>query len=174
MKKENRAVNSLSPTSRRFLTMTAAVATSMSKMLFAAGDDLGITAYLDTIRSMKTGRQSESWQWEESSSSSHQPLSRQSSVHHSEMPEPDDDEVSGVPIIVQAALHGRRTPSLPVCRNHHRGDPHRFEALHPHTAGDPSPCHCGEVLQEGSVFSGHPDGCGRAQGEDFRAKEEIR
>ena len=52
MKKENRAVNSLSPTSRRFLAMTATVTASMSKMLFAAGDDLGITAYLDTIRSI--------------------------------------------------------------------------------------------------------------------------
>ena len=52
MKKENRAVNSLAPASRRFLAMTATVAASMSRMLFAAGDDLGITAYLDTIRSI--------------------------------------------------------------------------------------------------------------------------
>ena len=52
MKKENRAVNSLSPTSKRFLAMTAAVAISMSRMVFAAADDLGITGYLNSIRSI--------------------------------------------------------------------------------------------------------------------------
>ena len=52
MKKENRAVNSLSPTSKRFLAMTASVATSMSKMVFAAADDLGITGYLNAMRSV--------------------------------------------------------------------------------------------------------------------------
>ena len=52
MKKENRAVNSLSPTSRKFLAMTAMVATSMSRMVFAAADDLGITGYLDSIRAI--------------------------------------------------------------------------------------------------------------------------
>ena len=52
MKKEKRAVNSLSPRSRKFLAMTAMAATSMSRMVFAAADDLGITGYLDSIRAI--------------------------------------------------------------------------------------------------------------------------
>ncbi len=51
MKKKDRAVI-LSPSQRRFLATAATVTASMSKMLFAAADDLGITAYLDTIRSI--------------------------------------------------------------------------------------------------------------------------
>ena len=51
MKKKDRAVI-LSPSQRRLLAAAATVTASMSKMLFAAGDDRGITAYLDTIRSI--------------------------------------------------------------------------------------------------------------------------
>ena len=42
----------LSPSKRRFLAAMATVAASMSRTLFAAADDLGITAYLDTVRSI--------------------------------------------------------------------------------------------------------------------------
>lgn len=49
-KKDGKVI--LSPSQKRFLTMTTTVAVSMSRMLFASADDLGITAYLDSIRTI--------------------------------------------------------------------------------------------------------------------------
>lgn len=51
MKNPKKAVNTLSPRSRKFLAVTTMAATSMTRMLFAS-DNLGITSYLDSIRSI--------------------------------------------------------------------------------------------------------------------------
>ena len=51
MNKRTRVVNSLSPKSKKFLAMTTTATASMTRMLFAS-DNLGITSYLDSIRSI--------------------------------------------------------------------------------------------------------------------------
>ena len=50
--KKNEGKATFSPTQRKFIALAAACGSSMSRMLFAAADDLGITGYLSTIRSI--------------------------------------------------------------------------------------------------------------------------
>lgn len=53
--KEKRTENGaflLTPGKRKFIAMTASAVGSASRALFASGDDLGITGYLDSVRTI--------------------------------------------------------------------------------------------------------------------------
>ena len=52
MKERNSKKAMLTPTGKKLLSSTTVVVASMSRMLFAAADDLGITDYLDSIRTI--------------------------------------------------------------------------------------------------------------------------